>query len=272
MMSFVDHTRKIETISSEEFEGSEEKIRKALKDGFFYLEMSEKCKELIPHGVDFANRFYTDEKIKSLKFSELSCYHSRDNSPVQVESFYLERAFWVQVFSMELLQLSELMNVLAQKILEKSLVIANVPQTMWNDGTGQLTNGGGLRHMAFNHYRPQKNGLGINPHVDFGHVTVLFINKPGLQVEIDGEWVDIPPKKDHFVINFGKALEMFCNDSSTLIGAKHQVRQLNEDRISFNLVFDNGEEAPLYKMEKNTLVKIYNTSKEYLDKSFKETY
>lgn len=271
-MASIDPIRSIETISSKEFESSDGKIKRALKDGFFYLEMSEKCRELIPHGIDFANRFYSDEKIKTLKFSELSCYHSRDNSTVQVESFYLEHAFWVQVFSVELLQLSDLMNTLAQNILEKALVIANVPHEIWNEGTGQLTNGGGLRHMAFNHYRPQKQGLGINPHVDFGHVTVLFINKPGLQVEIDGKWVDVPPKKDHFVINFGKTLEMFCNDSSVLLGAKHQVRQLQEERISFNLVFDNGEATPLYKMENKSLVKIYNTAKEYIDKSFKENY
>lgn len=50
---------------------------------------------------------------------------------------------------------------------------------------------------------------GVNAHHDTGFVTVLAAGEtPGLQIQNpDGEWIDVPPHPDGFVINLGEMLQ-----------------------------------------------------------------
>lgn len=52
-------------------------------------------------------------------------------------------------------------------------------------------------------------GAGVNAHHDTGFLTVLAAGEtPGLQVENpQGEWIDVPPNPDGFVINLGEMLQ-----------------------------------------------------------------
>lgn len=47
---------------------------------------------------------------------------------------------------------------------------------------------------------------GLRPHTDYGFVTILDATAPGLQVEFDGVFHDVPVLNGHLVINFGEAL------------------------------------------------------------------
>jgi len=52
-------------------------------------------------------------------------------------------------------------------------------------------------------------GAGVNAHHDTGFVTVLAAGEtPGLQIQNpDGDWIDVPPHPDGFVINLGEMLQ-----------------------------------------------------------------
>lgn len=44
-------------------------------------------------------------------------------------------------------------------------------------------------------------------HTDYGMLTILATDeKPGLQVWMDNNWVAIPPKQGHLIINLGDML------------------------------------------------------------------
>ena len=48
----------------------------------------------------------------------------------------------------------------------------------------------------------------IEPHTDKGFITLLWQDKiGGLKAKVEETWVDLPYKKDHFVVNLGDMLE-----------------------------------------------------------------
>ena len=48
----------------------------------------------------------------------------------------------------------------------------------------------------------------IEPHTDKGFITLLWQDKiGGLRAKVNDSWVDLPYKKDHFVVNLGDMLE-----------------------------------------------------------------
>ncbi|MDN5759103.1 MAG: isopenicillin N synthase family oxygenase [Tomitella sp.] len=51
---------------------------------------------------------------------------------------------------------------------------------------------------------------GVGGHKDVGALTLLYPEpgSTGLQVEIDGEWADVEPIRDHFIVNIGELLEV----------------------------------------------------------------
>ncbi len=53
------------------------------------------------------------------------------------------------------------------------------------------------------------DGAGVNPHHDAGFLTLLLQHDAGgLQVSNpDGEWIDVPPRQDAFVVNIGEMLQ-----------------------------------------------------------------
>jgi len=50
-------------------------------------------------------------------------------------------------------------------------------------------------------------------HTDYGMITLLSTDEnPGLQIKLkDGQWIDIPPRKDAFIVNLGDMLERWTN-------------------------------------------------------------
>ena len=58
------------------------------------------------------------------------------------------------------------------------------------------------------HYPPGESGWGVGEHTDYGLLTILRQDDAGgLQVQVGGEWIDVPPMPDVFVCNIGDMLE-----------------------------------------------------------------
>ena len=54
--------------------------------------------------------------------------------------------------------------------------------------------------------------FGCGAHSDYGMLTILTTDEqPGLQILMDDHWVDVPPNKDHLIINLGDMLHRWTN-------------------------------------------------------------
>lgn len=233
------------TISEEEWlkGGSElnQKMAAACQLGFFYLEIPADCKPLIPEAVKFSNSFYKDEKIRQLQLPDFCGYHDR---PWQAESLFLDPKDWKAHLPPDVDQLAKRMHELSLQIFKTILRLIEIPEKDWAEGSGGLTEGRGWIHFCVNHYRAEKDGIGMEEHKDMGQVTVLYMHQEGLEMKHQGEWIDVSPVENHFIINFGNAFETFVNRKEQLIAALHQVRHV-ADRISFGIFSENNPDAYL---------------------------
>ena len=222
-----------------------EKLEQAARTGIFYLEIPSNCKSLIQNTVDFANSFYTKDSIKELNLKGFSGYQDRNFS--QVEAFYLEHEYWKEHLPEELYILARETYSVAIQVIKKTLPLCGISQDDFGKITGKVTEGGGDVFFTFNHYRPEINYEGLAAHRDFGQITILFINQPGLQAKINEEWVDVNPINGYFIVNFGKALERSINDLQQLTAVWHRVEHVKEDRVSFAICIGNAGDSFVYK-------------------------
>lgn len=258
-------------LSRSEILASSQGFALAMKQGFFYLEIPEEIKPLIGSGVDFGNRFCQDEAIKKVSLGGFNGFHVREG--VQVESFYLEGKHWSEVYSSTLTDLAQKMEKLTIEVLCGVLREMAIDPRDGEIATGGASNGQGLCHFSFNHYRPCATGNGLKAHRDFGHITLLFINQKGLQAHVNREWVDVDPLEGYFIVNFGAALERLVNDSSRLTAAVHRVQRVAEDRISFGIFLDSPMESLLYETNsQGKLKKLKMSYAQFIEEQFKVVY
>jgi isopenicillin N synthase-like dioxygenase len=254
------------------------KLRQAAHQGFFYLELPSKAQQLLNNSIQFAHTFCQNEILKTTKLPGFSGYHDREHA--QVESYYLERSLWNQFFPAAVAELGEILTHESTRLFHKilPLVIPHLSKNAWNVATGGVSDGNGLCHFSFNHYRIGIDAIGLKPHRDFGYLSLLFINKEGLYAKIDGTWISIAPKPGYLIVNFGKAFEILVNDSSKLTACWHYVEKISEakhggNRISFVLSTDNDLAMPLQKVMPNgELEVVYAQYTEFLDSSFNDLY
>ena len=78
-------------------------------------------------------------------------------------------------------------------------------------------------------------------HTDYGAFTVIAVEQiPGLQINMDGDWVDVPMVPDAFVVNIGDLLARWTNDR--WVSTLHRVvvpagAERSEDRVSIPFFF-----------------------------------
>jgi len=81
--------------------------------------------------------------------------------------------------------------------------------------------------------------LGAGAHTDYGMLTFLLTDEqPGLQIHLEGEWMDVPPQTGGvFVVNIGDMLERWTNGAykSTL---HRVVNQTGKERYSVAFFFE----------------------------------
>lgn len=80
--------------------------------------------------------------------------------------------------------------------------------------------------------------FGVAPHTDFGCITLLLQETPGLEVlNLQDEWVAAPPLDDTLIINIGDLLERWTD--GRLPSTRHRVRNLSRDeRFSIAMFHD----------------------------------
>lgn len=250
-----------------------EKLKRACKIGFFYLEIPEDCKPLIDRVIKLADSFYQQEEYKTLHLEGVSGYQAEEN--YQVESLRLEKSYWSKILTPELEEFAIKMEKIAVDLLKRTMTFCNIPKEDWDKATGGVTENRGQIHFTFNHYRPEKiNKEGLIAHRDIGQITVLFINKKGLQAKVNDQWTEVFPIPDHFVINFGQSLELLVNNQDQLTAAWHRVPEVKEDRISFAVFTDNSPKSNLHIWDPHTpmLKDTGVTYEEYFQKSFKACF
>lgn len=247
-----------------------EKLRRAIRQGFFYVEIPPMTKDLIPEAVNFAHSFYKNPQFKEAALSHVTTFH--DFPHAQFESFFCEQPYWsiypeaIQICANSLIDLS---LTLLRNIMP--LVLPQLSSQDWAPATGGLFGGKGNYFFSFNHYRPEKKMIGLIPHQDTGYITLLFIDKKGLYGFINNKWCSIDPKPGFFIVNLGRALEMLVNDTSKLVASWHFVERITAekhggDRISFGLFSDNHPETPVMAASPDgRLITKYQTYSQYLD-------
>ncbi|KAH7296887.1 hypothetical protein KP509_26G043500 [Ceratopteris richardii] len=69
--------------------------------------------------------------------------------------------------------------------------------------------------MAVNYYPPcteSKFSYGLRPHSDLGSITIVMQDEvKGLQIKRRGDWIDVIPRKDAFVVMIGDQIEILTN-------------------------------------------------------------
>ena len=91
---------------------------------------------------------------------------------------------------------------------------------------------------------------GVGAHKDPGVLTLLYVEegKAGLQVDIDGEWVDAPPIPRAFIVNIGELLEAATD--GYLKATLHRVVSLpGSDRISIPFFYAPALDSVIPKLE-----------------------
>lgn len=85
--------------------------------------------------------------------------------------------------------------------------------------------------------------FGVAAHSDFGCITLLLQERPGLEVLFpDGQWIAAPPIDHTLVINIGDLLERWSN--GRLPSTKHRVKnQAHDDRYSIAMFYDPSPTA-----------------------------
>lgn len=104
-------------------------------------------------------------------------------------------------------------------------------------------------YMRLNHYPvcpAPELALGVSRHKDSGALTVLVQDDAGgLQVKRkDGEWIDVKPRSDAFVINVGDCFQVWSNDRYKSVEHRAIVHT-NKERFSFPLFFNPNHKTDI---------------------------
>lgn len=89
------------------------------------------------------------------------------------------------------------------------------------------------------------NAWGVGEHTDYGLLTILKQDDAGgLQVKVQGQWIEAPPVPDSFVCNIGDMLDRLTG--GLYRSTPHRVRNVSgRDRLSFPSFFDPNFQAQI---------------------------
>lgn len=93
---------------------------------------------------------------------------------------------------------------------------------------------------------------GVTSHTDWGFITILYTTTEGLQIKINGEWIDVPVIPGHFIVNIGDMMQILSNGYYK--STKHRVI-VTKEKYSFAFFFEPNT---------NYVVKPYKKSHEYI--------
>lgn len=212
-------------------------VSRALDLGVFYL--------AIPDGLNLSEArefghslLMPDNPLRNVPcYGALEGFIALDNN--QQTKLALRRERWDAHYPPEIARFGRQLDGVGIAIMREVLLQAGIPETLWEAASGGYVSGEGTAFLNFVHYDTRQPVLGLRPHTDYGFVTILDASAPGLQIEVNGAFVDVPVLADHFVINFGEALRYVTAHSRCKVGAvTHLVgSQRSADPIRHSIVY-----------------------------------
>jgi hypothetical protein len=214
-----------------------EDLDRAWDLGVFYLKT--------PEGLDvegarvFGNGLLTPESPyrQIPNYGELEGFIALENN--QQTKLALRRHRWDQYYPSDIAHFGRQLDAIGIAIIGEVLRRSGIPEALWGRASGGYATGEGTAFLNFVHYDTRAPDWGLRSHTDYGFVTVLDASAPGLQVEIDGVFHDVPVLPDHLVINFGEALHyVTAHGEHSVRAVVHRVvSQRREDPVRHGIVY-----------------------------------
>ena len=212
-------------------------LDRAWDRGIFYLKVPDNL------DLDSARRFGNellakDSPYRSIqKYGELEGFIALENN--QQTKLALRRHQWDQHYPAEIARLGRQLDDIGVAVLCEVFRQSGIPESLWDGASGGYSSGEGTAFLNFVHYDTSDPDLGLHPHTDYGFVTILDATAPGLQIEVNCRFEDVPVLPGHLVINFGEALRFITAHSGRAVGAVvHQVlSQQAADPIRQSIVY-----------------------------------
>ena len=217
--------------------GSTENQDLAWRLGIFYLKA--------PDSLDLAGARQFGQEILDPQspfrdipqYGELEGFISLENN--QQTKLALRRHRWDEHYPTEIANFGRELDQVGMAIIQEVFRQSGIPEPLWGEASGGYATGEGTAFLNFVHYDTRQPDLGLRPHTDYGFVTILDATAPGLQIELDGQFVDVPVLSDHLVINFGEALNFITQHSDRSVSAiVHRVTsQAESDPMRHGIVY-----------------------------------
>ena len=205
--------------------------------GLFYLKTPDDLK------LESARQFgkgliATDSPYRQVpQYGELEGFIALENN--QQTKLALRRERWDQHYPRDIAAFGRQLDAVGVAIMREVFHHSGIPEALWGRASGGYTSGGGDAFLNFVHYDTRTPDWGLRPHTDYGFVTILDASAPGLQIEIDGQFEDVPVLPGHLIINFGEALNFITAHSDRTVGAViHRVlSQRSNDAVRHSIVY-----------------------------------
>ena len=170
-------------------------------------------------------------------YGELEGFIALDNN--QQTKLALRRERWDQHYPSDIAAFGRQLDAVGVVIMREVFHHSGIPEGLWDRASGGYNSGGGDAFLNFAHYDTRTPDWGLRPHTDYGFVTILDASAPGLQIEIDGQFEDVPVLPGHLIINFGEALNFTTAHSDRTVGAiVHRVLcQRSNDAVRHSIVY-----------------------------------
>ena len=171
------------------------------------------------------------------QYGELEGFIALDNN--QQTKLALRRHRWAKHYPDDIARFGGQLDAIGVAIIREIFRQSAIPEAYWDRASGGYASGEGTAFLNFVHYDPSTTDWGLRAHTDYGFVTSLDAMAPGLQIEREGEFHDVPVLPGHFVINFGEALNFVTSYAARGVGAVvHRVlSQQPADSIRHGIVY-----------------------------------
>ena len=229
----------VASISSEEHLAfaSDSDLEVAWDLGLFYLKTPDEL------DLESARQFgkgliATDSPYRQVpQYGELEGFIALENN--QQTKLALRRERWVQHYPEHIAVFGRQLDNIGIAIIRAVFRQSGIPEALWDRASGGYASGGGDAFLNFVHYDTRTPDWGLRPHTDYGFVTILDANAPGLQIGTDGGFEDVPVLPGHLIINFGEALNFVTEHSDHAVSAvTHRVlSQQSTDPVRHGIVY-----------------------------------
>jgi isopenicillin N synthase-like dioxygenase len=189
----------------------------ALDVGAFYLKVPEDLSlECARHfGVSLLDLNSPHRDVP--QYGELEGFIALDNN--QQTKLALRRHRWAKHYPDDIARFGGQLDAIGVAIIREIFRQSAIPEAYWDRASGGYASGEGTAFLNFVHYDTRTTDWGLRAHTDYGFVTILDAMAPGLQIELEGEFHDVPVLPGHFVINFGEALNFVTSYAARGVGA-----------------------------------------------------